>query len=94
MKNIVKTKQIKQAYILIQDINPSTSHTDVDFILSCINKDVFHVIDMRAILSELKKKDKLRYHSFFNIHMTASGNRFIAETILGEMRHDDKDRFH
>jgi hypothetical protein len=86
LEKIVKTHRISAAYVLVQDTNPSTSSSDVDEIISCINKKVFHVIDMRKLLSEIKSKDARRYHAFFNIHMTASGNEFVAETVAAQIR--------
>jgi len=41
---------------------------------------------MRKILSEIKTKDRLQYDSFFNIHMTASGNQFVADILLENMQ--------
>jgi len=87
LEKIVKTNRIRAAYILVQDTQPSTSSADVDDILSCINKKVFHVIDMRKSLSEIKSKDRWRYQSFFDVHMTASGNEFVAETVAAQMHH-------
>jgi len=86
LEKIVQQNHVRTSYILVQDTNPSTSHADVDTILSCINRDVFHVIDMRKILSEIKTKDRLQYDSFFNIHMTASGNQFVADILLENMQ--------
>lgn len=85
LEKIIKTNHIREAYIVVQDTNPSTSSADIDAVLSCINNKVFHIIDTREILNDVKNMNPTRYNSFFNIHMTAWGNQFIAETILNKM---------
>jgi hypothetical protein len=95
LETIVKENKINNAYILVQDTHSPDSksqETEIDYVLNCLNKDMFQVIDLRKNLLEVKIKNESRYNSFFNIHMTPLGNQFVAETIFHDMQKNVKQK--
>ena len=90
LESIVKVNKINHAYILVQDTNSQnyvSPDTQIDYVLTCLNKKTFNVIDLRKKLLDLKINNGSLYNSFFKIrHMTATGNQFVAETIFHSMQ--------
>jgi hypothetical protein len=87
LETIVKANKIKHVYILIQQEHLDSPDTQTDYVLACLNKKIFQVIDLRKNLSEVKTRDESRYNSFFKInHMSFSGNQYVAEKIFHAMQ--------
>ncbi|MDI6742729.1 MAG: hypothetical protein QMD11_08310 [Smithella sp.] len=89
MENILKENNIHNAYVLVQESH-TESHdllvTEVDYVLNCLNKEKFKVIDLRGELLKLKTQNRSRYDSLFlETHMSPLGNQFVAETIFHHM---------
>jgi hypothetical protein len=57
----------------------------IDRVLGCVATERVMVIDLLASLRTVRKQDPARFKSLFRGHMTASGNEFVAETILEDI---------
>jgi hypothetical protein len=86
LEHIAKTTPI-QIYLLVQYIeNPTPSCLQmVDRVLSCVNRELIHVVDLRYALLEEKTQNYAKYQSYFNGHMTYEGNYFVALNLKGAM---------
>jgi len=71
-------------YILIQDTENGFEKDSsvVDEVITCIDKDVISLVDLRTSLARLKKHDLKKYERLFQDHMTREGNEFVASKLL------------
>jgi hypothetical protein len=90
MENILQENDIHNAYILVQESH-SENHdllvTEVDYVLNCLNREIFEIIDLRNKLLNIKTGNKALYDSLYGpTHMSALGNQFVAETVFHHMQ--------
>lgn len=75
-----------EAFVLVQDKKVSSLDQPsvaalVDSVLACVDREAVRVIDVRHALRAIAQSDPDRYATFFENHMTAAGNAFVAEQI-------------
>lgn len=76
---IVKTMNI-QIYLLVQypkDPIPADLQM-VERVLNCVNSELIQVVDLRDALLEERSRNRAKYDSYFDGHMTYDGNYFVA----------------
>jgi hypothetical protein len=69
-----------QIYLLVQypkDPVPANLQM-VDRVLSCVNRKLIHVVDLKEALLEELSRNRAKYDSYFDGHMTYEGNYFVA----------------
>jgi len=89
LETLAAKHNIRHVFILVQDTrvtHAALPDARVNHALGCINKEKVNVIDLRKALLDIKTKDESLYNSLFiETHMSASGNRFVAETVFQHM---------
>lgn len=80
---LAEIPKVPKLYLLIQyeQHPPRESIEMIDRVLSCVNRDKIHIVDLRYIFSELQLNNDKKYQSMFNVHMTAEGNYVVAQVL-------------
>ena len=66
----------------LRDTEPPESEKTV----ACAAANGLPVLDLYGHLRDLALSDPARFRSFSGLHMTAGGNRFVAETVYGFLK--------
>ncbi len=79
-------------YIVVEYLaNPTDAdYANVDKVLSAVDTNVIEIIDMRNILQEIRGKDFDEFCGLYYKHMTATGNKLVAETIADRAGRNDE----
>ncbi len=78
-----ESPKLKKIYVLVQYLaNPSLAdYTSVNNVLMHINGSNIEIVDMRYKLNEIRKTDFEKFRSLYYKHMTANGNKLVAEVV-------------
>jgi len=77
----LKHQGVTRTYVLVQ-YDAEIQHTEIlDKVIVCARGPSVQVVDLRADLRALKARDPQAYQRLFHGHMTAEGNRFVAEKL-------------
>lgn len=74
---------VKEFYLLVQ-YRSHQSEDDllvIDRVLNCIKKNKIRIIDLRHLLSDIRKNNYQDYQDLFQGHMSAEGNLFVAKVL-------------
>ena len=74
---------IKKLYVLGQYGKEHNANQEamMNRVLSSVNKKKIQVLDLRFALNEIKANNPEKYERFYNKHMTAEGNYFVARKL-------------